>query len=162
MLLKQKIMKEEKIKLCLSLICVLIPWVAILALIIVNGDDINAYLVFTLVLYLPVFLMVLFLGLCRFEWYCVYNDRIEACGIWGIKNKAYYRDVLYIEEVEIPLTSRGTYKTFFIFRDDRKSNGNILERESCYNRKEYSFRIYKTRELEDCIVNTLRLEIKSR
>lgn len=162
MVLKQRILKEEIIKLLLSLIGITIPFLAIGFLVITNKDTVQLFLVFILVLYLPVFLLGLLLGALQLEWYFIYTDRIEAKGIFGVKNTVYFQDVLFVERTEIPLTNRGMYKTFFIFQDGRKNNENFLGRNSCYNRKKYNFRIYMTPELEKYITKTLQMEIRYR
>ena len=103
---------------------------------------------------------MLFLSLTKLEWYLVYVDKIEARWILGVKNVVYFENVLFVEETKIPLTNRGMYKTFFIFNDGRKNNGNILDCNSCYNHKRYNLRIYATTELEEYIATTLLLKIK--
>lgn len=160
MILKQKVLKEEKIKLILSLISITAPFIAIGVWVIINEDSVMLFLVFALVLFLPIFLLALLLSLPQLEWFYIYMDRIEAKSVFGVKNTVYFDDVLFIEKTEIPLTSRGMYRTFFIFHDGRNNNGNILNNNSCYNHKKYNFRIYMTSELEQYIVSTLHLNIK--
>lgn len=160
MIFKQKVLKEEILKLILSLINIAVPFIVIGVWVIINEDSIMPFLVFTLVLFLPTFLLALLLSLAQLEWYYIYMDRIEAKNIFGIKNTVYFDDVLFIEKTRIPLTTRGMYKTFFVFHDGRRNNGNILYNNSCYNHKKYNFRIYMTLELEQYIVSTLRLNIK--
>ncbi len=155
----QKIQREEIIKYIVVIAAVTLPVVIIDILIIIRGENVKELLIL-LALILPVYIPTVLLGANQLEWYCLYDDRIEAKGILGIKNTVYYNDVIYVEEVEIPLTSRGTYRTFFLFQDGRKNNGNVFNSNSCYNRKKYTFRIYKTPDLEAYIVDTLHFPIK--
>ena len=74
------------------------------------------------------------------------------------KNTVYFKDVLYVEELKI---SVARYKTrlFYIFYDGRRNNRSLFDINSCYNKKKFNFRIYKTEQLEDYITNVLKLEI---
>ena len=75
------------------------------------------------------------------------------------KNSVYFDNVIFVEELQINLSSRGMEKTFYIFNDGRKNNNNILDVNSCYNSKKYNLRIYKTAELENYILNIRNLPI---
>jgi hypothetical protein len=46
-----------------------------------------------------------------------------------------------------------------MFNDGRKNNGNAFDLNSCYNKKRYNLRIYKTREFESFIKNTLKIAL---
>ena len=115
---------------------------------------------FIFVFHLPIFLIALLLSLSQLEWYLIYSDRIEVKGLFSIKNTVYFDKVLFAERVEIPLTNSGMYVPFFIFNDGRKNNGNILDSNSCYNRKKYNLRTYITPELEEYITKTLHIKIQ--
>ena len=86
------------------------------------------------------------------EWYCIFNDRIEVRCPFGKKNVVYYNNILFVEEVGISLTTRGEDKPFYVFNDGRKNNGNIFNVNSCYNKRKYNVRIYKTSMLENYIM----------
>ncbi len=94
------------------------------------------------------------------EWFCIYQDRIEVRNIYGIRNVVYYKDVLFVEELDIPLGSYGWKKRFYIFNDGRNNNDSDIDYNSCYNSKKYNLRIYKTPQLEDYITNVLGLNIE--
>ena len=138
----------------------MIPPVGVSVLVVINNEDIKSQLVFLWACYLPILLLAVIFSLNQLEWYRIYSNRIEAIGIFGIKNTVFFSKVLYVEKTEIPLTDRGMIKSFFIFNDGRKNNDNILDTNSCYNRKKYNFRIYITPKLEEYISKTLGLEIK--
>ena len=159
MILKLGPLRKEILKLTLSIICISIPLLIIDAWIIIK-DSIQSFLVFIFVFHLPIFLIALLLSLSQLEWYLIYSDRIEVKGLFSIKNTVYFDKVLFAERVEIPLTNRGMYVPFFIFNDGRKNNGNILDSNSCYNRKKYNLRTYITPELEEYITKTLHIKIQ--
>ena len=160
MIFKQRVLKEEIIKLVLLIVCMLIPIVLLFACVIITKDNVGLFFTFILVIYFPIFLLALLLSLTQLEWFLIYTDRIEAKGILGVKNTVYWEDVLFVEKTKIPLTSRGMYKNFFIFHDGRKNNGNMFNSDSCYNKKKYNLRIYTTPELEEYITQTLQMNIK--
>ena len=159
MILKLRPLREEIIKLTLSLICISAPFLIIGAWIIIN-DSIRWFLVFVFVFYLPIFLIALLLSLGQLEWYLIYSARIEVKGLFSIKNTVYFEKVLFVERTEIPLTNRGMHIPFFIFNDGRKNNGNILNSNSCYNRKQYNLRTYITPELEEYITKALHIKVQ--
>ena len=159
MILKLGPLRKEILKLTLSIICISIPLLIIDAWIIVK-ESIQSFLMFVFIFHLPIFLIALLLSLSQLEWYLVYSDRIEVKGIFSIKNTVYFEKVLFVERTEIPLTNRGMHTPFFIFNDGRKNNGNILDSNSCYNRKKYNLRIYITPELEEYITKTLHIRIQ--
>lgn len=103
----------------------------------------------------PILIIILLIGFKNLEWYIVYNNKIEVRNIYGIKNIVFYDSVLFIEELEINLTTRGMNKKFYIFNDGRKNNNSIFNINSCYNNKKFNLRIYKTKELENYINNNL-------
>ena len=160
MILKLRPLREEIIKLILYLLCITIPFLVIGVWLVMNNENFQLFLVLIAMLFFPIFLLTLFLSLRQLEWYLVYSDRIEVKGLFGIKNTVYFGEVLFVEKTEIPLTNRGMHKPFFIFNDGRKNNGNILDSNSCYNRKKYNVRTYVTPELEEYITRTLHIRIK--
>ena len=160
MVFKQGVCKEEKVKFWLPLAIMLSLPLALAVILLVQGEDILQVLIVFSLLFLPFILGSLVLGLDSQERFNVYTDRIEVKSVFRRKNVVYYKEVEYIEEVEILLTSRGMPKQFYIFHDGRKDNGNLLDLNSCYNKKKYNLRIYKTPELENYITNTLCIEIR--
>ena len=159
MIFKQKVLKEEKIKFEIGMLAVTVPYIA---LIIVLGflyrSEWIPIVVLTLI-FLPIYLLMLLIGFDNLEYFCIYDDHIDVRTIYGIKNSVYYDNVLFVEEAGISLTTRGPKKTFYIFNDGRKNNGNAFDLNSCYNKKRYNLRIYKTKELESFIKNTLKIAV---
>ena len=111
-----------------------------------------------LTLFFPLYLFIFLLGLSCMEWFRIYEDRIEAVCVYGKKNTVYFKDVLYVEELKINET-RYAFYLYYIFYDGRKNNKSRLDINSCFNKKKFNFRIYKTDKLEDYITNVLKLEI---
>ena len=159
MIFKQKVLKEEKIKFGILIVCIAVPYVAIAIINFINQYEINFLVTFLIIIILPILLLIIFIGINNLEWYYIYNDHIEARNLYGIKNTVFYDNVSFIEEVKINLTTRGMKKEFYIFNDGRKNNNNIFDNNSCYNTKKLNFRIYKTKELEKYIVNILKFNI---
>ena len=159
MIFKQNVLKEEKIKFGIVMSAVTVPYIA---LIIVLGFLYRSEWMFLVVLtliFLPIWLLMLLIGFKNIERFCIYDDHIDVRTIYGIKNSVYYDNVSFVEEVGISLTARGTKKTFYIFNDGRKNNRNAFDLNSCYNKKRYNLRIYKTKELESFIKNTLKIVV---
>jgi hypothetical protein len=158
MIFKQDILKEEKIKFGIVMSAVTIH----IALMIVLGFLYRSEwipLVALTLIFLPIYLLMLLIGFNNLEYFCIYDDHIDVRTIYGIKNSVYYDNVLFVEEAGISLTTRGPKKTFYIFNDGRKNNGNAFDLNSCYNKKRYNLRIYKTKELESFIKNTLKIAV---
>ncbi len=155
MIFKQKVLKEEKIKLGIIISCVVIPYVAIAIINFINQYNFRMFITIFLIALLPILIIILLIGFKNLEWYIVYNNKIEVRNIYGIKNIVFYDSVLFIEELEINLTTRGMNKKFYIFNDGRKNNNSIFNINSCYNNKKFNLRIYKTKELENYINNNL-------
>lgn len=161
MIFKQKVLKEEKIKFGIIIACVAIPYVFILIISLINNYEVKFLILLFLAILLPIFLLLVLIGLKYLEWYYIYDDHIEVRNIYGVKNLVYFNNVSFIEEVVINLTTRGMKKTFYIFNDGRKNNNNILEINSCYNNKRFNLRIYKTDMLENYIKNTLKIKLNN-
>lgn len=159
MIFKQSVLKEEKWKLAIMIFSVVFPCVLIVMLSFINRDEIKYVLTFMLFFCLPIIMLILLFGTYHLEWYCVFDDRIEVRTVYGIKNSVYFNKVSRVEEVMINLTTRGMEKAFYIFDDGRKNNNNFFNINSCYNKKRYNLRIYKTKELEEYIKNTVKIEI---
>lgn len=155
MIFKQKVLKEEKIKLGIIISCVVIPYVAITIINFINQYNFRMFITIFLIALFPILIIILLIGFKNLEWYIVYNNKIEVRNIYGIKNIVFYDSVLFIEELEINLTTRGMNKKFYIFNDGRKNNNSIFNINSCYNNKKFNLRIYKTKELENYINNNL-------
>lgn len=155
MIFKQKVLKEEKVKFGIIISCVVIPYVSIAIINFINQYNFRMFLTIILIALLPILIIILLIGFKNLEWYYVYNNKIEVRTIYGIKNIVFYDNVLFIEELEINLTTRGMKKNFYIFNDGRKNNNNIFNINSCYNNKKFNLRIYKTKELENYINNNL-------
>lgn len=159
MIFKQKVLKEEKVKFGIIISCVVIPYVSIAIINFINQYNFRMFLTIILIALLPILIIILLIGFKNLEWYYVYNNKIEVRTIYGIKNIVFYDKVLFIEELEINLSTRGMKKIFYIFNDGRKNNNNIFNVNSCYNNKKLNLRIYKTKELENYINNNLRNSI---
>ena len=131
----------------------------------IRGDNMAGVGLFFVFIICPFLLVQTGFALGCLEWFRVYEDRIEARTIYGIKNKVYMGAVQFVEESQINLTVKGISRTFYIFHDGRKSAKDFLgitnHIQSCYNKKKYNFRMRKTQELEDYIKNTLHLEIRN-
>lgn len=155
MIFKQKVLKEEKIKLGIIISCVVIPYVAIAIINFINQYNFRMFITIFLIALFPILIIILLIGFKNLEWYIVYNNKIEVRNIYGIKNIVFYDSVLFIEELEFNLTTRGMNKKFYIFNDGRKNNNSIFNINSCYNNKKFNLRIYKTKELENYINNNL-------
>ena len=160
MIFKQGILKEEKIKLLIFIIAVLILPVAILIICIIREEDLLP-LMFLSIFMLPIYILMMLFGLNNLEWFHIYEDKIEARCIFGIKNIVYFKDVLFVQELKINLTSRGTPKQFLILNDGRKNNDSLFDLNSCYNKRHYNLRIYKTPEIEIFLTNYLSLKINN-
>ena len=160
MVFKQNVLKEEKLKFAITLIPIFFP--SLIGTLSCLGDtDIKVLITFLLAIYLPIFLLLLFLALINLEWFHIYEDRIEVKYIFGKKNIVYFDKVVFVQELKINLTTRGrTEKNFYIFNDGRKNNSNFFDLNSCYNKKKFNLRIYKTDELENYVNNVLKLKIK--
>lgn len=159
MIFKQGILKEEKIKFLSSIIAVLIIPLAILIIVLFNKDNLKLFIIFSLIFVFPILIILIILGLKNLEWFHIYEDRIEARCLFCIKNIVYFKDVLFVHELKINLTSRGTPKYFLVFNDGRKNNDSFFDLNSCYNKKKYNFRIYITPEIENYVINVLKLKV---
>lgn len=159
MIFKQKVLKEEKVKFGIIISCVVIPYVSIAIINFINQYNFRMFLTIILIALLPILIIILLIGFKNLEWYYVYNNKIEVRTIYGIKNIVFYNNVLFIEELEINLSTRGMKKIFYVFNDGRKNNNNIFNINSCYNNKKLNLRIYKTIELENYINNNLHNSI---
>lgn len=150
---KQGVSKEEKIKFFSIISCVAIPYIAIIIITAMYQYDMKALIVFLLMCFFPLFVLTILMGMNYLEWYCIYDDRIEVRCPFGKKNVVYYNNVLFVEEVGISLTARGKDKLFYIFNDGRNNNGSIFNVNSCYNKRKYNVRIYKTSRIESYIIS---------
>ncbi len=160
MLFKQSILKEEIIKFLILLFAVLILPVALIIIALVNHERLNLLMIFLLIFYVPIFLLISIMGLINLEWFNIYEDRIESRCLFGIKNVVYYDNIIFIEKVKINLTSRGMEKLFYIFNDGRKNNNNYFDNNSCYNKKKFNFRIYKSVKIDEFIYTKLKEKLK--
>ncbi len=148
---KQGVLREEKIKFFSTIIGASVPYIALAIGGLIRQEDLKCSITFLLVIFLPVFSLLLLFGLVNLEWFYIYEDRIEARYIFGIKNIVYFDNVLYVQKMKINLTVRGMEKEFYIFNDGRNNNKNIFNINSCYNKKKFNFRIYRTTELDNYI-----------
>lgn len=158
---RQRISEEEKWKFISIPIVFCAVWLPLVLVGIIRDGEMGLVLTATVIIFTPILLLGALPGLYYLEWFCVYSDRIEARTVYGIKNIVYFRDVQFVEELQIKLTTRGVSRAFYIFHDGRQCYNNqaVLPHNSCYNKKKYSFRIRKTPELENYIRNTLCFEI---
>ena len=163
MIFRQNVLKEEKNRLLSSIIAVLIFPIAVLIINIIKFEDsLKLSIMFSLIFILPILILMIpliLLGLNNLEWFHIYEDKIEARCIFGVKNVVYFKDVLFVQELKINLTARGTPKDFLIFNDGRKNNDSFFDLNSCYNKKKCNFRIYKTPEIENYVINVLKLKV---
>ena len=158
MIFKQGVLKEEKIKFLITVIGSFLPFLVVTIIGIIQ-QEFQAVGVFLLIIFLPLFSLILLIGLTNFEWFNIYEDRIEVRYIFGLKNTVYFDDVLNVQQVKINLTTRGMEKEFYIFNDGRKNTKCIANINSCYNKKKFNLRIYKTIELEK-FINMKKLNIQ--
>ena len=121
MVFKQGILREEKVKFFVGNLCILVPFFVLTAIFAFKSDNISGWLLFSLLTFWPLFVAALLISVHQLEWFSVYHDRIGVRNIFGLKNTVFYENVQFVEEREIPLTSRGTYKTFYVFYDGRLS-----------------------------------------
>ena len=158
MIFKQGILKEEKIKFFGTILATLTPYITLAIFGLISRESVEVVLLF-LIISLSLFSLILLFGLINLEWFNIYDDRIEARYIFGVKNTVYFDDVLDVQQVKINLTTRGMEKIFYIFNDGRKNNKSIANINSCYNKKNFNLRIYKTSKLEN-FVNMKNLTIQ--
>ena len=161
MIFKQKILWKRLLISGIAFVALLVfPIVLFIHSLIKN--EWREYLIISSILFLPIILLSLLWDFWYLEWYYVYADHIEVRTIYGIKNIVYYSDVLFVEEKVINLTIHGDLQeTFYIFNDGRKKDRKTFGIGRYYNRKKYNLRIYKTKELENYNVNTLKIKIVS-
>ena len=159
MIFKQNVLKEEIIKLGIVILCVCIPWIVIMIMGFMENDESNLLILMLLIILLPILLLILLIGLKNLEWFNIYDDRIDVRNIYGVKNSVSYDKIICVKEVKINLTTRGMVKVFYIFDDGRGDNHNAFNVNSCYNHRKLNLRIYKTKKLEDHIINTLQMSI---
>ena len=159
MVFKQGVLYEEKIKFLIAIISVSIPYIAIAIISLIFQEDLKYLMTFISIFFLPLFCLVLLLGSINLEWFYVYEDRIEARYIFGIKNVVYFHNVLDVQQVKINLTARGWEKEFYIFNDGRKNNNGYFCSESCYNRKRFNLKIYKAPRVESYINDVLKFNV---
>ena len=154
MIFKQGILRIEKIKFLSGLI----PYIALIAIMAVLRTDPFDIMLLAAV-FSPLLILTLLFGAVYLEWFYIYGDRIEVRTVFGKKNTVYYRQTSFVEETEINLTLRGMPKTFYIFHDGRNNHeSGAYAMNSCYNKKKYNLRIYKTDKLEAYIKTVLRIE----
>ena len=113
MIFKQGVLKEEKIKFLITVIGPFIPFLVVTIVGMVH-QEFQAVIVL-LTIFLPLFSLILLFGLMNLEWFNIYEDRIEARYLFGIKNIVYFDNVLDVQQVKINLTTRGMEKEFYIF-----------------------------------------------
>ena len=162
MIFKQKILKEEKMKFYIVFACLftLISLFLIFCFAIKESFEL-IFMVISIIIF-PLFTIFFLIQLNYFEWFYIFSDRIEVRCPYGLKNKVYFKNIVLIEEVSINLTSRGMKKQFYIINDGRKNNSNFFNINSCYNKKKFNLRIYKTEQLKKYIEKTLLLEINNK
>lgn len=169
MVFKQGVLKEEKFKFFSGLILGgLFPYIVIVILglvdsapIEVDSAPIEFILIFSL-LFFPIILLGILIGMNYLEWYYIFDDRIEVRCPYGIKNSVYYDKVEFIEELKINVYTRSGEKTFYMFNDGRKNNNSFFNLNSCYNKKKFNLRIYKTNRLKNFIQSCPKLNQKAR
>ena len=161
MIFKQSVLKEEKIKFFIVIIGVIAIYIAILVIGLITEEDPKLMVFGLSIIFIPILITMILIGFKYLEWYYIYDDHIEVRNIYGKKNSVFFNNVSSVEEIEINLTARGMEKVFYIFNDGRKNNRNIFNINSCYNNKKFNLRIYKTNELENYIIDTLKFKVIS-
>ena len=159
MVFRQGVLKEEKIKFLIAVIGVMIPYATIAIISLVRHEKLDEAAMFLLIIFLPIFVLTVLFASVYLEWFYIYDDRIEARFVFGRKNVVFFDSVLFVEQTEIDLITKGMRKTFYIFNDGRKNNNSFLNLNSCYNNKKFNLRICKTSELEN-FINTKQLSIQ--
>jgi len=159
MLFKQNISKEEKIKFLIGIIGVSAFYVAILVIALIQKNDLKLLILFSFTVFLPLLIVMVLIGLRNLEFFYIYNDRIEARSFYGRKNIVYFKNILFVQQVSINLTTRGMKRTFYMFNDGRKDNNNMFNINSCYNNKKFNLRIYKTPVIENYVNEILKLKV---
>ena len=159
MIFKQNVLKEEIIKFLIGVIGVLTIYISIIVIGLITEENPELLLFSLSIIFIPILILMVLIGFKYLEWYCIYDDHIEVRNIYGKKNSVFFNNVSSVEEIEINLITRGMEKTFYIFNDGRKNNGNIFDVNSCYNNKKFNLKINKTNKLENYIINTLKFKV---
>ena len=162
MIFKQNVLREEIIKFLIGVICPLTSYIAIIVIGLITEENPKLLLLVLSIIFIPILILIILIGFEYLEWYYIYDDHIEVRNIYGKKNSVFFNNVSSVEEIEINLTTRGMKKVFYIFNDGRKNNRNIYNINSCYNNKKFNLRIYKTNELENYIINTLKYKVNGK
>lgn len=118
-------------------------------------------MVLGLVLFSPMIITLLICPFAQLEWFLIFEDRIEARGIFGIKNTVYFSKVLYIEELGISYIKNSPKRPFYMFNDGRKNNNSFLGVNNWYNKKKFNLRIPITDELENFVKTHLSSKLKA-
>ena len=105
--------------------------------------------------------ILMYVFIARTEWFYIYEDRIEARSVFGIRNVVYFCDVISIQEKVLSLN--GLLFAYYFFKDNRKTHKKegqkckFTETEkgwpNAFNTKKYCLRIHKTAKLEAFIKN---------
>ena len=159
MIFKQNVLREEIIKFLIGVISPLTSYIAIIVIGLITEENPKLLLLVLSIIFIPILILIILIGFEYLEWYYIYDDHIEVRNIYGKKNSVFFNNVSSVEEIEINLTTRGMKKAFYIFNDGRKNNRNVYNINSCYNNKKFNLRIYKTNELENYIINTLKYKV---
>ena len=142
-------MKETKYLLLNLMIILVIGWLLLWIPIVIRENICSLTVALACFPVLACFLISL-----EFEWFYIFDDRIEARYLLGVKNQVFFSDVLSIEEAVIYLTVHGNNKKqFYFFNDGRKNNNHFLDQNTSRNQKKYNLRIYKTPQLEEFVKN---------
>ena len=62
----------------------------------------------------------MYVCIARTEWFYIYEDRIEARSVFGIRNVVYFCDVISIQEKVLRLN--GLLVAYYFFKDNRKTH----------------------------------------
>ena len=71
MIFKQKVLKEEKIKFGILIVCIAVPYVAIAIINFINQYEIKFLVTFLIIIILPILLLIIFIGINNLEWYYI-------------------------------------------------------------------------------------------
>ena len=91
------------------------------------------------------------------EWYYIYENKIEARGIFGVKKTVYYKDVKFIEDICIDIKRNGKERVYVF--NDGNTKSTYKSSKQIYNTKKACFIIQKTKQLEEFIKSNLDIEI---
>ena len=82
MIFKQNVLKEEIIYFLILVICVLTPYISIIVIGIIREENLEFMLIILSIMFIPLLILTILIGLKYLEWYCIYDDHIEVRNIY--------------------------------------------------------------------------------